>query len=99
MGTYNCRRMYGASTGNWSEHATGNAIDIAGFALEDGQRINLLGDWEETGGDDKAQFLRTIRDAACISFATVLSPDYNAAHADHFHFDQAQRMGGFSACR
>jgi hypothetical protein len=31
-------------------------------------------------------------------FGTVLSPDYNAAHADHFHFDQAARgFGGL--CR
>ncbi len=97
MGTYNCRRMYGASNGSWSEHATGNAIDIGGFRLADGRRIRLLSDWD--GDHPEAQFLRAIRDAACDSFATVLSPDYNTAHADHFHLDQAQRMGGFAACR
>jgi hypothetical protein len=95
MGAYSCRRMYGASDRPWSEHSTGNAIDIAAFVLEDGQRISLIGDWN--GDDDKARFLRRIRDEACDVFANVLSPDYNAAHADHFHFDQARRR--FGACR
>ncbi len=97
LGTYSCRRMYGASTGNWSEHATGNAIDIAGFVLEDGRRIRLISDWD--GEQEEARFLRAVRDTACESFATVLSPEYNAAHADHFHLDQAQRMGGFGVCQ
>ena len=102
LGTYSCRRMYGASTGKWSEHSTGNAIDIAGFVLEDGRQVRVLRDWAQANGsadDDEARFLRAIRDAACKSFATVLSPDYNAAHADHFHLDQARRTGGFGACR
>lgn len=97
IGTYNCRRMYGASQGRWSEHATGNAIDIAGFVMADGTRITVLRDWP--GEDDEARFLRELRDAACSSFATVLSPDYNAAHADHLHLDQTDRMGGYVVCR
>ena len=97
MGTYSCRRMYGSSTGSWSEHATGNAIDISGFRLADGRHVRLISDW--SGEDAEARFLRQVRDAACKSFTTVLSPDYNAAHADHFHFDQTQRVGGFKACR
>lgn len=96
LGAYSCRRLYGAETGRWSEHATGNAIDIAAFVLEDGQRIVLRGDWD--GDAQEALFLREARDSACDSFGTVLSPDYNAAHADHFHLDQARRMG-FSVCR
>lgn len=86
LGTYNCRRMNG-NDGYWSEHATGNAIDIAGFTLADGSRISLLDHWEE--GDAKSLFLKRIRDEACPIFGTVLSPDYNAAHRDHFHLDQA----------
>lgn len=96
LGSFSCRRMYGADTGNWSEHATGNAIDIAGFVLEDGRRISLLDDWD--GETEKAEFLHAIRDGACAIFGTVLSPDYNAAHADHFHFDQANRTFG-TVCR
>ncbi|NBC88932.1 MAG: extensin [Alphaproteobacteria bacterium] len=95
LGAFSCRRMYGDADAAWSEHATGNAIDIAAFVLEDGQRISVLGGWE--GQDDEARFLRAARDEACDIFATVLSPDYNAAHADHFHLDQGGR--GFGACR
>jgi hypothetical protein len=98
LGSYSCRRMYGRSEGAWSEHASANAIDIAGFRLEDGTRISLLRDWDKDG--PRADFLREVRDGGCKLFATVLSPDYNAAHRDHFHFDQADRGAvGWRACR
>lgn len=98
FGSYACRRLYGRDAGSWSEHATANAIDIAGFRLADGRRISIVGDWRDEG--DKAAFLRTVRDGACDLFATVLSPDYNEAHRDHLHLDQAARgaVGG-RACR
>lgn len=97
-GTNNCRRIGGGDSGRWSEHATGNAIDIAAFKLADGRRIVVRRDW--MGSDPAATFLHTVRDAACGEFSTVLSPDYNAAHADHLHLDQASRGGtGWSACR
>ncbi|MFC3097679.1 extensin-like domain-containing protein [Alteraurantiacibacter palmitatis] len=96
MGTFNCRRIGGGESGNWSEHASGNAIDIAAFVLEDGRRISLTRGWD--GPEEEQVFLRTVRDGACASFSTVLSPAYNAAHADHFHFDQAPRMIG-GVCR
>lgn len=95
LGAFSCRRMYGGADGPWSEHATANAIDIAAFVLEDGRRISVLKDWDSD--DPEAAFLRAVRDGACGSFATVLSPDYNAAHADHFHFDQDDRWSG--VCR
>jgi hypothetical protein len=96
LGSFNCRRIAGSS--NWSEHATADAIDIAGFRLENGDRISVLADWNGTPA--KARFLRAVRDGACDLFATTLSPDYNRAHADHFHLDQAARgaLGG-SVCR
>lgn len=97
FGTNNCRRIGGGAEGNWSEHATGNAIDVGAFVLADGRRISVLKDW--ASGGEKAAFLHAVRDVACESFSTVLSPDYNAAHADHLHLDQAQRGGGWSACR
>ena len=95
LGAYSCRRMYGRSEGQWSEHATANAIDIAGFLLTDGTRISVLDDWK--GNAARARFLRRVRDAACDDFATVLSPDYNSAHADHLHFDMTGRWRG--VCR
>jgi len=98
FGSYSCRRLYGRSEGAWSEHARANAVDIAGFSLEGGTRISVVGDWDEEG--PRAAFLRDVRDGACRLFATVLSPDYNAAHRDHFHLDQAERgERGWRGCR
>lgn len=95
-GVYSCRRVNGRGSGAWSEHATGNAIDIAAFVLADGRRISVRSDWQ--AGSPRARFLHRVRDGACRVFGTVLSPDYNAAHRDHLHFDQAARgWGGF--CR
>ena len=95
FGTASCRRIGGGE--RWSEHATGNALDVSAFVLDDGRRISVLDDWKGQG--DAAAFLRVVRDAACRSYGTVLSPDYNAAHADHLHLDQASRAGGWSTCR
>jgi hypothetical protein len=96
FGAYSCRRLYGAAEGRWSEHATGNAIDIAAFVLEDGRRLTVLRDWDR--GDARSQFMQRVRDEACGLFGTVLSLDYNEAHSDHLHFDQARRGFG-SFCR
>ncbi|GAA5050700.1 extensin family protein [Erythrobacter westpacificensis] len=96
LGTYSCRRMYGDADAAWSEHATGNAIDIAGFRLSDGRTVSVLEDWDNGGAEGR--FLAAVRDAACDSFGTVLSPNYNAAHADHFHLDQG-RNPAMGACR
>lgn len=97
MGTANCRRIGGGETGSWSEHATGNAIDVSAFVLADGRRISVLRDWPKAS--DEAAFLHVVGDRACDVFGTVLSPDYNAAHRDHLHLDQAGGRGGWSFCR
>lgn len=98
FGAYSCRRMYGRSSGDFSEHATADAIDVSAFILADGRRISVVGDWKGEGKD--AAFLHQVRDGACGLFSTVLSPDYNAAHHDHFHLDQAERGAtGWRACR
>lgn len=92
-GIYSCRRLYGASTGAFSEHATANAIDLAVFRLADGRRVSVLQDWDDPGA--KGAFLREVRDGGCKLFGTTLGPDYNAAHRDHFHVD----MRGWKSCR
>lgn len=98
FGSFSCRRLYGGSEGPWSEHATADALDIAGFRLAGGRRVTVAADW--TGGDEEAAFLRAARDSACTLYATVLSPDYNAAHRDHLHLDQAARGArGGRLCR
>ncbi len=96
MGGYSCRRVVGnaASANKMSQHATGNAVDIGAFILADGRRVSVKQGWSSTDEDER-KFLRDVRAAACARFSTVLSPDYNAAHHDHLHFD----MGGKSFCR
>lgn len=86
MGTYNCRNIAGSA--KLSEHAKANAVDIGAFVLADGRRVSVIAGWN--GDRDSAKFLRIVRESACKRFRTVLSPDYNAAHKDHLHFD----MGG-----
>ena len=98
LGSYSCRRIYGRSAGDWSEHATADAVDIAAFRLSNGERISVVEDWAK--GGEKAGFLHEIRTGGCRLFSTVLSPDYNAAHRDHLHLDQAERGEmGWRGCR
>ncbi len=93
FGAYSCRRVYGRATGSPSNHARAAALDVAAFVTRDGRRVSVLDDWE--GEDAEAAFLRRVRDGACRVFSGVLSPDYNAAHADHLHLDD----GRWRTCR
>lgn len=88
MGSYACRNVIGASHGpaRRSAHATANAVDVAGFDLADGRRVRIASNWNDPDPAVRA-FLRTVRGSACKRFATVLSPDYNAAHHDHLHVE------------
>jgi len=93
MGSYSCRNVAGSS--RRSGHASAAAIDIAGFVLADGRRITVLGDWK--GSREEREFLRAVQQSACRRFATVLGPEYNAAHHDHFHLEGV--IEGNSFCR
>jgi hypothetical protein len=93
LGTYACRNVNSAPSGRRSQHATANAIDIAGFRLADGRAISVLADWGEP--TEAGKFLTAARDEACGLFNIVLSPQYNDLHANHFHLD----LGGFHMCR
>ena len=94
MGSYNCRNV--AGTNRLSAHGTASAVDIGAFVLQDGRRITVLAGW--SGGTPAEQeFLRTVQRSACRRFATVLSPEYNAAHRDHLHLEGV--AGGNSFCR
>lgn len=92
LGSFSCRNIYHKKDARLSQHATANAIDIASFTFEDGSSASVLKDW---GKAERGEFLRGVRDGACRFFGGVLSPDYNAAHANHFHFD----MGWWKVCR
>ena len=84
MGSYNCRNVAGTEVR--SAHARAEAIDVAAFVLADGRRIVLKRDWQ--GGDAATrEFLRVVHKSACKRFGTVLGPEYNAAHQDHFHLE------------
>jgi hypothetical protein len=98
-GSYSCRRIVGRGDGGWSQHSTADAVDISAFRLADSTRIVIKRDWQ--GGDPAREaFLREVRTGACDLFSIVLSPDYNAAHADHFHMDQSERGEfGWRGCR
>lgn len=92
-GTYACRTRNNMAGGKPSEHATANAIDIAGFRLADDRKVGVLRGWN--GASDERAFLREVHRGACRVFRLVLGPDADAAHADHFHFD----MGRWARCR
>lgn len=92
FGTFACRNVYGRSEGRLSEHASANALDVAGFRLEDGRSISVLDDW--SGEGPEAAFLREVRDGSCRIFNGVFGPEYNAAHANHLHLD----MGRYRIC-
>jgi hypothetical protein len=88
MGTYDCRNIIGSKV--WknvkSQHASANAIDIAGFTLEDGRKISVLRDWKAKGPE--GEFLRRIKARSCGYFRVSLGPDFNPEHKNHFHFDR-----------
>ncbi len=94
FGSYSCRNV--AGTNRRSGHATGAAIDVSGFVLEDGRRITLKNAWFG-GSSEEREFLRVVQRSACKRFATVLSPDYNSAHHDHLHVEGM--IEGSSYCR
>lgn len=84
MGSYACRNI--AGTTQLSAHSRAEAVDISAFILQDGRRISVKNDWHG-GSREEREFLRTVHKSACKRFGTVLGPEYNAAHRDHFHVE------------
>ncbi|MGI8525349.1 MAG: extensin family protein [Pseudolabrys sp.] len=97
ISAYSCRGMVGSSSGRISEHAFGNALDVAGFVLADGRKILVKNGWK--GAPEETGFLHDVQMAACERFSTVLAPGYNAAHHDHMHLDLMRRASGHRACK
>lgn len=94
FGTYACRSVNNQVGGRLSEHGRANAVDIAAFVIEGGQRITVLEGWN--GEDERVRrFLRAVHQGGCRRFPVGLGPDANAAHRDHLHFD----MGSGPYCR
>ncbi|SET19160.1 extensin family protein [Oceanicella actignis] len=89
-GSYQCRPLYGRPGARLSEHAAGNAVDVAAFVLSDGRVISVRRHW---GRGIAGRFLRGAWRAGCASFGTTLGPEHDAPHADHFHLDVRAHEG------
>lgn len=89
LAAYDCRPRYNNPTQRMSYHAFAAAIDIAEFITAKGEHVNVLEHWN--AGDERAQFLRDIHAGGCKIFGTVLGPEANEAHRNHFHVDMAKR--------
>jgi hypothetical protein len=88
---YACRTRNNRPGGQISEHGRGRAIDISEFRMRDGSRVSVLTGW----GDPKTRNdMRQVHRAACGPFGTVLGPQADRYHLDHFHFDTAEHRGG-----
>ncbi|WP_377167424.1 extensin-like domain-containing protein [Roseovarius aquimarinus] len=92
---YACRTRNNQRGARISEHGKGRAIDLSGFLLRDGRTITVLSDW---GRGEKGRILSRMHRSACGPFGTVLGPNADRFHADHFHFDTARHRSG-SYCR
>ncbi|HEX8216636.1 MAG TPA: extensin family protein [Allosphingosinicella sp.] len=86
FGTYACRPVNSQAGARLSEHSFANAIDVAAFVLADGRRLSVLDDWHGQS-DDAREFLRATHRAGCRRFSVGLSPESDAFHRNHLHFD------------
>lgn len=85
-----------------SQHAYGLAIDMMGLTFSDGRTLTVERDWDarpgaaacgdESSAADLGPNAITLRNVVCAIaraglFHHILTPNYDAAHADHFHLD------------
>ncbi len=97
IGAYSCRSMVGAGGHHISEHAFGDALDIAAFTFADGRTVTVKNGWH--GTPEEQGFLHDVQLYACETFTTVLAPGYNIYHYDHIHVDLMRRRPGYRPCR
>jgi len=97
ISAYSCRGMNGNPHAHISEHAFGNALDIAAFTLADGRRITVKTGWR--GMPEEQGFLRDVQATACQQFNTVLAPGSNSHHEDHIHVDLMRRASRRTICQ
>jgi hypothetical protein len=97
ISAYSCRGMNDDPNAKISEHAFGNALDIAAFTLADGHTITVKNGWRGTPAEQG--FLHDVEEGACAMFATVLAPGSNAYHEDHMHVDLMRRASGRLVCQ
>ncbi len=97
--SYACRGRDNKRGAKISEHAFGNALDVSAFTLASGRVIQVESGWN--AGGKESSFLKKVHGRSCGTFTTVLGPDANAAHRNHFHFDLGKhgRSGKGKYCR
>lgn len=93
---YVCRNRNGAADGKISEHAHGNAVDIAAFVFSDGSRLEIAPREKDSTIEGAVQ--RAAVASACLYFTTVLDPGSDAAHETHLHLDVIKRKNGYRYC-
>lgn len=93
LGSYACRNIYHRAEGRLSEHATADALDVSAFRLASGQQISVLRNWPQK--EKTAHYLHQVFQESCRYYGNAIGPEYNAAHANHFHLG----MRGFGVCR
>jgi len=96
ISAYSCRGMNGNPNAHVSEHAFGNALDIAEFELADGRKISVQYGWR--GTPEEQGFLHDVQAAACAQFTTVLAPGANVYHYNHIHVDLMRRASSRHIC-
>ncbi|WP_380053648.1 extensin family protein [Falsihalocynthiibacter sp. SS001] len=92
---YNCRTRNNQRGAKISEHGKGRAVDISGITLNNGVFLSVLKGWNSAA---QGKLLRAMHKAACGPFGTVLGPNADRFHQDHFHFDTARYRNG-TYCR
>jgi hypothetical protein len=99
LSSYSCRTRNSERGAKLSEHAFGNAIDIAEFSLADGRTVAVKSGWRSAGAE--RAFWHDVHAGACDTFYTVLGPNADRHHADHLHLDLARhnRRGNNRYCR
>ncbi len=89
--SYVCRTRNNQPGARISEHGRGRAIDISGFVMDDGEVITVRDHWNKRGYRSE---MRRLHRTACGVFGTVLGPESDRFHKDHFHFDIARHRNG-----
>ena len=66
---------------------------IGGFTLQNGRYIDVERDWGKRTVESR--FLADVNRQSCRIFNTVLGPNYNYDHRNHFHLD----IGRYKTCK
>ncbi|MGI9405392.1 MAG: extensin family protein [Hyphomicrobiaceae bacterium] len=97
--SYGCRPRNNKHGGKLSEHGFANALDVSTFHFANGRSATVK-EWRRGPSNTRA-FLREVHRGSCRVFTTVLGPNADRYHHDHFHLDLARhgRHGTRRYCR